>query len=102
MLFVKFYQGQAIRIENESIKVLKIDWETHPLTDSYVVVRIDRSDQERLEESGEVLTIPFRGEPLVLESYATVRLQNVYKLVNGRVQAQLAINSEVMLDIDFP
>ncbi len=95
MLFIKLYAGQKLRVENQTIRVRKIDWETTSVNDGFVVLDISN------ENDSETVTLPLRTETIVLDCYATLCATSITQH-NDKLQIQLAIHSEVMLDIEFP
>lgn len=96
MLFIKLYAGQKIRVEKQTIRVKEINWETHPENDGFATLTISEEGKDT-----QTVTLPMRSETLILECYATLCATSISKH-NDNLQVQLALHSEVMLDIEFP
>ena len=99
MLYIRLYTGQQIRVEKQTIKVKTIDWETTPTVDGFVELEV--TTVEGSKRTKRTMTLQMREDPLILDCYATLCATKISGPADA-LQVQLAIHSEVMLDIEFP
>lgn len=101
MLYCRLYTKQTLKVENQSITVVHINWETHPLNDGYVVLDILTVNEKDGSQSTETVTMPLKEDPIILDCYATLRATKITGNLDA-LQVQLALHSEVKLNIEFP